>query len=210
MQKHLSASECVRQGWETFKKRPWTFIGILLLYVVLTMIASSITGWASEQGGVAAFVFPVLNLFVVQIFLSMGLIAFTLRFYGDPSDANARDLWAPKMFWSFLGMYIVSTLATIAGFIALIIPGIIIAIGFMFAQYLVIDKELGSVESLKESWHITKGHRWDLFVLVIVLSILNIIGTLALLVGLLISIPVTMLATVYAYRTLAHTPTLAS
>jgi len=71
-------------------------------------------------------------------------------------------------------------------------------------KFLVIDKGLGPVASLKESWRITKGSKWELFILIIVLAVLNLLGAIALLIGLFITIPVTALATVHAYRTLEH------
>ena len=204
MQEKLSIGECVRFGWETFKKRPWLFIGTLLVYAVISGISGSIASSAAEQGGVLAFILNALDMLVVQILLAMGLVAFSLRFHDDASAARIQDLWAPKMYWSFLGMSVLSFILVVLGIIALIIPGIILALGFIFSQYLVIDKGRGAIESLKESWRITKGHRWELFIFVLVLAVLNILGVLALLVGLLVSVPVTMLAVVHAYRTLEH------
>src|SRR3989344_892928 len=204
MQNTLSVSECVKFGWETFKKRPWLFIGTLLVYAVISGISGSIASSAAEQGGVLALILNAFDMLVVQVLAAMGLVAFTLRFHDDASAARVQDLWAPKMYWSFLGMTVLSLILVILGLIALIIPGIILALGFMFAQYLVIDKDRGAVESLKESWRITKGNRFNLFIFVLVLTVINILGALALLVGLLVSIPVTMLAVVHAYRTLEH------
>ena len=204
MQESLSIKACVRFGWETFKKRPWLFIGTLLVYAVISGISGSIASSAAEQGGVLAFILNALDMLVVQILLAMGLVAFSLRFHDDASSARIQDLWAPKMYWSFLGMSVLSFILVVLGIIALIIPGIILALGFIFSQYLVIDKGRGAIESLKESWRITKGHRWELFIFVLVLAVLNILGVLALLVGLLVSVPVTMLAVVHAYRTLEH------
>src|SRR3990167_7751866 len=204
MQNTLSVSECVKFGWETFKKKPWLFIGILLMYPAISGGSRSLASSAAEQGGMVGFVLNALDLLIVQVLAARGLVAFTLRFHDDASAARVQDLWAPKMYWSFLGMSVLSFILVVLGIIALIIPGIILALGFIFSQYLVIDKGRGAIESLKESWRITKGHRWELFLFLLVLAVLNILGVLALLVGLLVSVPVTMLAVVHAYRTLEH------
>jgi uncharacterized membrane protein len=46
--------------------------------------------------------------------------------------------------------------------VLLIVPGIIFGLMFMFSTFLVIDRELGPIEALKESNHITHGHKWRL------------------------------------------------
>ena len=93
--------------------------------------------------------------------------------------------------------------ATIVGLILLIVPGIIIGIMFGFAAYIVIDKEAPPVEALRESLALTKGNRWKLFLLGLALVGINIIGACLLLVGLLVSLPVSTFAVVHAYRVLS-------
>jgi uncharacterized membrane protein len=56
---------------------------------------------------------------------------------------------------------------------------------------------------LKESWRITNGNKWQLFLFGLVLIGLNLVGLLALVVGLLVTAPITWLAATHAYRTLA-------
>ena len=69
--------------------------------------------------------------------------------------------------------------------------------------YLVMDRGLGVTESLKESRRITYGNRLKLLLLGLALVGINIVGFFLLIVGLLVSIPVSMLAGVHAYRTLS-------
>jgi uncharacterized membrane protein len=78
---------------------------------------------------------------------------------------------------------------------------------FMFATYLVIDKNMAPMDALKESRRMTYGHKWNLFLFGLGLIGINILGFLALIIGLLVSLPVTMLAMAHAYRTLASAPT---
>ena len=88
-------------------------------------------------------------------------------------------------------------------FLAGLVPGIIIAMGLAFVPYLVVERGLGPIDAIKESWRITKGHKWQLFLLVLALLGINLLGLLALVVGIFVAIPVTMIAFVHAYRTLA-------
>ena len=65
--------------------------------------------------------------------------------------------------------FVVSLLAglfTALGFILLVVPGIILAIGLMFYQEVCADNpEMGAMDIIKKSWEMTKGHKMDLFVL---------------------------------------------
>ena len=73
---------------------------------------------------------------------------------------------------------------------------------FMFATFIVIDRELGPIEAMKESKRLAHGHKWALLGFVLVLALINLLGVLALGVGLLVSIPVSSLAFVHTYRVL--------
>jgi uncharacterized membrane protein len=86
--------------------------------------------------------------------------------------------------------------------LALIIPGIILSMGLAFVPYLVVDRGLGPIEAIKESWRITKGHKWQLLLLFLALLGLNLLGLVALLIGIFVTVPITMLAFAHAYRTL--------
>jgi uncharacterized membrane protein len=97
-------------------------------------------------------------------------------------------------------------LAVAVGFVLLIVPGIIFGLMFMFATFIVIERELGPIDALSESHRLTRGYKWPLFGFVLLLLLVNVLGLLALIVGLLVSIPVSTLAFVHAYRTLGGRP----
>ena len=48
----------------------------------------------------------------------------------------------------------------------------------------------------------TKNHVWELFVLLFVLALINLAGSLVAFVGLLVTVPVAMMAAVSVYRKL--------
>jgi uncharacterized membrane protein len=83
------------------------------------------------------------------------------------------------------------------------IASAILTLGFFFSFFLVVDSNSDPINALKESWRITKGNKWRLFLLSLVVLILNVFGMLLFLVGLLVTFPVTWLAATHAYRTLA-------
>jgi uncharacterized membrane protein len=96
--------------------------------------------------------------------------------------------------------FISDRLAIFVGLPLILAASIILGLGLSFAPYLVVDRGMRPVGSLKESWRITDGNKWRLFLLGLALLGVNILGVLALLVGVLVSIPITLLAVVHAYR----------
>jgi uncharacterized membrane protein len=82
----------------------------------------------------------------------------------------------------------------------LIVPGIIWAIKYFPMLYLVVDKGKGPAEAFSESATLTQGVKGQLFLLGILFFFINLLGFTALFVGLLVTVPMTMLASAYIYR----------
>ena len=202
----LSIGALVRFGWETFKSRPWIFVGTTALLALLLGIAGSISSGldATFSGSVDEPSLPgTIFSWATSTLISMGATAFYLAAHDNPQTASVSMLWHPQKFWSFLGASLLVSIVVVLGMILLIVPGIIFALMFMFATMIVIDRGLGPIESMKESKRITTGYKWKLFGLGLVLTLLNIVGLLALIVGLLVTVPVTILAFTRAYRELS-------
>ena len=201
----LSTRSFVSFGWETFKRRPWFFVGASVVVAIVYLIAGSIIGGidAALTGSPKdpSLLGSVLNLGVSTL-LNMGVSAFYLNAHDNPDTVELSSLWHPQPFWKFLGATILTGLAIILGLVLLIVPGIIFMLMFMFVMFIVIDRELGPVEAMKESARITRGYKWPLLGFVLVLALINVVGLLALVVGLLVTVPVTSLAFAHAYRAL--------
>lgn len=195
----LPVRSCIRYGWETFKKRPWFLIGAGLLIALVNII---ISGPDDPQAWSLVTVALGILSYLVSTFVQLGATNLSLRAHDAVETASFKDLWRPGDYLRYLGTVVISTVLVVAGFILLIVPGIVIALGIMLAQYLVVDKGMRPIAAIKESWRLTKGNKWRLFLLMLALLGLNILGLLALVVGLLVTLPVSVIALVHAYRTL--------
>jgi uncharacterized membrane protein len=210
----LSVKECLSFGWKTYWARPWLFVlaGVVVFLVnILFSIPQSVLDFVAESmkgtPGVAMLSLFILIVtligFIVSVYVQIGTTRFFLKAHDDVAAAQIRDLIHLKGFWRYVGASILVTLAVVAGLILLIIPGIIVALALTFALYLVVDKELGPLESFKQSFVLTKGHRWSLLLLSFAVVGINILGFLALVVGLFVTVPVSMLVMAHAYRVLS-------
>lgn len=201
----------VRFGWDTFVKRPWFFIGVTLLIIIVNSLVSRTfpgVSWTQQTGFLISvhYMFGTIVNFILQIFVGMGTIALYLRAHDDVTLAQIKDLWHPAPFVRYLGLSLLLLVILGIGFVLLIIPGIILSIMFQFAPYLVIDKGLGPIEALKESARLTKGYKWKLLRFNICYIGVLIVGAICLVVGLLAAMPIMLLATAHVYRTLGSTP----
>jgi hypothetical protein len=201
METTLSARACIRYGWETFKKRPWIFVGVTLLLGVVRAILPG--GDDDASWSVLIPIFIVSSL--LSAYLQLASNNFTLRAHDSVEGVSWKDLWCPNLYLAYLGASILMVLAVVAGMILLIIPGIIVALGLSLTGYLVVDRNLGPVEAIKESWRLTKGHKWSILRLAVLMTLVNILGFVLLFVGLLVTLPVTMIAFAHAYRILSGT-----
>jgi uncharacterized membrane protein len=184
-------SEAVQFGWNTMKSNLGFFIGLLIVLVSFNFIASFIESMIIS---IAYFVFDMI--------ITMGLIRITLRLH-DNKRGEFADLFSCfPLFFKYLFGSILYWLIVLAGMILLIIPGIIWGIKFQFFSYFIVDKGLGPIEALKKSSLITTGAKWDLFMLVLLLILINLLGALCLVIGLFATVPTTMMAYAFVYRKL--------
>ncbi len=205
--KELSVKECLAVGWKTVTARPWLFIaaGVIIFVVsVLSDIPRSLTEHLTGIERLLSLVAFLLGT-VISLLVAMGKTAFFLHGHDSVSSLRLADLWHPRPFWKFAITSFLAGVATAIGFVLLIVPGIIIGIIVGFSLYIVIDKELKPFDAIRESARITKGNRWNLFLLGLALLGVNIVGFCLLLVGLFITLPLSSIAVVHAYRTLSRT-----
>ena len=194
----LSIKECLLFGWNTFKQRPWFFVGTFALYAVLQIVLSML------QKVLPGFVSFLLSM-IVSTLLYIGLITIYLKAHADPKSPQYADFWRPSLFWRYLGASLLLAVIVIVGLVLLIVPGVILALMLAFTGYLVVDKGMDPIAAMKESARLTKGNRVKLLLLGITLLVLSILGAIPLFLGLLVVGPISMLAGVHAYRTLEKT-----
>ncbi len=193
----FSIKESLRFGWDKFKSNL-----NLSLATTLLVLAVSVLGEIGGEGKSGFFIF-VLASVVLSIIIRVGYIKIFLKM-ADGEDAKFSEIFEGyKMFWRYLGVSILVGLAVIGGLILLVIPGLIWAIKYSFSQIILVDTEGRPVSSMKESGAITQGSKWKLLGFYIVLGLINILGVVALGVGLLVSIPVSTFAIIHVYRKLS-------
>lgn len=197
----FSKREAISFGFKTSKKNIAFFLGIFAIWILIQIVSSGISeSLDANRSGFLSFLFSVL-MWVVNTIISMGIIVITLKFV-DNKKPKLKDIFYTKSIFNFIIASIIRGVIGVIGFALFIIPGIIFSIKLQFAGYLIVDKGMGAVESIKKSWKMTKGVKWNLFLLGLLLCLINLLGVLCLVIGLFVTIPLTMVAEAYVYRKL--------
>jgi membrane-anchored glycerophosphoryl diester phosphodiesterase (GDPDase) len=122
---------------------------------------------------------------LVDVFLSGAAIAAV----SSKVDLGAAFSKSASRYLALLGTSILTGIIVILGFIALIIPGIYLAIRLAVATPSVIIEGKAPVDAVKRSWAITKGNWWPIF------GVIFVIGIVVEIVQLIFGIPSRVLGT---------------
>ncbi|OGH14583.1 MAG: hypothetical protein A3H50_01505 [Candidatus Levybacteria bacterium RIFCSPLOWO2_02_FULL_37_10] len=198
----FSKSEAIKFGLTITKRELKFFIGIFVIFILVNFAFNILAKDISQSFPFYFSIIVTIALSLVGTILQMGLIKISLNFLDNKKSQHIDLFTTHRPVFKFLTASILYGLIVFAGFILLVIPGIIWAIKFQFYSYLIVDKEMGPIEALKKSSQITKGVKLDLLVFSFLLTGINILGVLAFGIGLILTIPTTIIATAFVYRKL--------
>lgn len=189
----------IKQAWGIVKRNARLIVLLMAAFIVFNVVQSAASNYFRET---ALSIIVSLAFSALSVFFEIGLLKIFLKLV-DGVKAEFQELWAyPQYFVNLLVSSILFGLIVGVGLILLIVPGIYLALRLQFYSYYVVDKNAGITDSLKMSWEKTRGKVLDLFLFALLLIALNILGALALLVGLLVTIPVSFVAITLLYRKL--------
>ena len=200
----FTVGEAVGYGWGAF----WKNLGPMALIAVVVFainIAFSAVGQGVDSN--AAKIIIQLASFLVGMLITLGWMRVALEITRGVKP-EVGDLFKASGY----GVYILATIlfyiGAVIGFILLIVPGIIFVATFGFYGFVIAERGdgVGVTESLKRSAEVTRGHRWHLFGLAIVLFLINIVGLLACGIGVIFTSGITLIAWAYTYRRLSTEP----
>lgn len=194
----LSLGHLVSRSWPLFKENMALLVGAFIVYSILVGMGSNFVGDGDASGGLLGLV-----SFVITGPLTAGLYAMMLRVQRHEPVVFPDLFEGFREFGRAFGVYVLSTIAVIIGLILLVVPGVILAVGLWPAMFLVMDDDLGVVDTLKEAWAMTDGYRLQLFALGVALLLFVLAGLLAFVVGVFFTGAFAALVAAAAYEELA-------
>jgi hypothetical protein len=130
----LDLARCLNDAVEVYRKNVLTFVIAAVLFDVLMLC----------------------SLFVLAGPLMGGMVLMSLNAMRDPEHkARLGDLFGTfDRFGAFVGFFFLTTIPILLGYMILIVPGVILSAMWMFAAYLMVDRRMGVIASLRTSWRI--------------------------------------------------------
>ena len=190
-------------GWETFKKRPAFFflvpVIVALVQTLVDLPLSAVDTHFKGPDGETPLVVTVFTSaigFVAAILIAMGSTAFYLAAHDNPQTVQLSALWHPHPFWKYaclmilfvlmlgagagllVGLVYVGNWPLVAiGALVVVLVGALLSAALIFAPLIVIDRERGPIEAIKESYRLTEGDRWRPLGLLLVSALGFMFGT---------------------------------
>jgi len=199
----FSDGAILKAAWQRVKDRLGFIIILGIVLAVYFIAGSSITGWIASESD-WGFIVAELIYIILSMVIGIGMI----RIYLDLADGKDGSLVDLVKHWNlllkYIGVSIVYGIVVLVGYLLLVFPGVIWGLKFHFAPWLVIDKGMGPIEAMKVSSQMTMGMKWDLLGFHVVVSVVMAIGFVLLGVGMIVTMPLGMIATAMLYRHLSQ------
>ncbi|HEY1497588.1 MAG TPA: hypothetical protein VGF49_23680 [Candidatus Solibacter sp.] len=119
-----------------------------------------------------------------------------------------RNAEVPDLFKGFnffvptLVASLVISLFVFAGSLLCVIPGLVVAAMYKFTYLFIVDKRMDFWPAMQASHAVVKNDYFGFTMFLILMALVNLLGALCCIIGLLISIPVTLAAITIAYQEL--------
>ena len=198
----FSTGAIISESWGIFRQKWSQLLGIMALTMVLSSMAGGLVGGLQNTDLAGLTVIASFAVQIFSAFLSIGMVKLILALVRD-EQINYSELFSgSKYLLQYILGSIVVGLAVMFGYLLLIIPGIIWSIKYMFTLFLVVDEGMDFSVAMRESAQMTQGIKWQLFGFGLALFGINLLGMLALFIGLIITAPLTTLAMYVLYSVL--------
>ncbi|MCL4359958.1 hypothetical protein M1555_01730 [Patescibacteria group bacterium] len=200
--KQFSIKEAISYGWTVLSGHWGFWVPLTVTLLSITYIPGFLVRRLIDHNAILIGVGVSLFFWIAQMIVTIGKLTITLTVL-DGKTAKFSELLVNYrlVLKYFTGLFCYSILLVV-GYLCLFVPGLYLSIRFQFWAFCLIDKHLGAKDSLRMSWGLTEGHVFKLIAFDIVAACIMLLGILALGVGVLVTLPVTLLATGYVYRKL--------
>ena len=201
----LNVADVMSEAWQCTKGIKGMVIGgSLLIYlgvVVATVVLGAVFGFGDSQSVVGVALTQLVTMLMIYPFFA-GVFMLGLRqSVGLPVSFDQQF----AHYGAALPILVVALLQTVAsmiGFLLLIVPGLYLVIALSLAIPLRVDKHLPIVDCLTMSMKLVNKKFWNVALLAIVASFISILGFITL-IGWIWGIPWILMVYAITYRQLA-------
>jgi hypothetical protein len=185
----VDIGDCFSRSWNLVRDNFWLLAGATAVAMAL-----GIALWFVPTLGVPAYVLLAL------VFQGGLQRLFLKRVRGEPGDLGEVFAGFSLAFVPLLLAGIVVHFLVIIGLFLCVVPGIYLMVAWrMFVPLLIVDKGLEFWPAMELSRKVVTKHWWQCFGLFLLAILVGLLGFLGCLVGVFLTLPIAVGATVYAY-----------
>lgn len=188
-----TASACFEEAFSLLKKHFW-----MLILIVFVGSAIETPMWLMQQNksyldgfnitfSILEFI-QVVYYFAIASVYSYGVIHVFTKVARKKNFVFEETFFGFKTYLRAILSKLLVVLIIGLGFVLFIVPGLFLACRLAFVPYLIMDKKHGVLDSLKLSFHMTKGYFWTILGMGILSFVFIILGLVLFGFGILISL----------------------
>ena len=190
----IDLNKALHYGWDAVRKDLWYFVGMALVVIIIGGIGNSTKGHPTNWNIIGA---------LLSAWITCGYVTMLLSYQAGKKLPLDTLFTQTKQYGRVLGGTLLLGLIVCGGLLLLIVPGIYWALKYQYTIMLIIDKDLGIREAMRQSAALTAGQRMSLFVFDLALLGTVVLGAICLGVGILVALPIVWLANIVVYRQLS-------
>ncbi len=201
--------DAISQAWGIVQKNIATWVVSALIYGAIVGVIAILQGAVGPKAGangtvsggapLVGFMLSILS-FIVSSFLLGGLYRMALKELRGGTASPGEIFGATDILPALLGGSLLVGLVTGIGFLLCVLPGLYIAPLLFLTTVIIADNRAGAVDALTQSYNALKGQWLNAFLFGLVLGIINFVGALLCGLGLLVTIPISIVAVAVVYN----------
>lgn len=174
--------ELIQASWNLFQENWKLFLGIFIVPGLVGTLFDYLT--ASDYKAemfMREYPLPFAALLVTFLVLLIFMNIAMYKAVSAPKETTVQSAYrfAKKYFLQYVLLSIMVGIVVTLGFVALIIPGIILAVWFGFAYAVLIFEDKTGIDAMKASKAYVKGRWFEIFIRVIALIVFMILLSIA-------------------------------
>jgi hypothetical protein len=167
----------ISRSWSVLSRNFLIFFVVMAVaYLPTLLLTKAITDVEKGTGDVVATFFGVFLMLILSV-VSQAVIVYAAfqDMRGQPVRLGESIGIALERFVPIIILAIVSAILMGLGMAALIVPGVILFTMWFVATPVCVVEKLGPLASLKRSAQLTKGHRWKILGLMLLMVLISIV-----------------------------------
>ncbi len=195
----LSLTEALHHGWQATSQYIGFYVTLVFLIILLNLIPSVSDAIFNSNSIYSGAIRGICVLLIALV--TLGMIRTSIK-SDDKKEPNLIELFHTKRFVNYFLASVVYLGLFVGGLILFIVPGFYWALKYQFATYIVAEEDVTIAQAFHDSAVLVRGHEWDLFGYWLIMFLMNMVGLLFFGIGIIITLPITVVGYSYLYRQL--------